>query len=159
MKTKTIPFDLETVKKIQAGEIKGWVMCNNVEAHIIDLDMYFQGKKYICAQVLGNTGEYITSLYNADGTDADFIVGYGLYIELQYPDDVPQFKPFDKVLVAQNGWGYWIPSLYRNKTPDGKHICIDNLEYDKCRPYEYNERLPYEGNEHLVGITNKPYGE
>ena len=50
-----------------------------------------------------------------------------------------EFKPFDKVMVTQKGWGYWIPSIYRNQTPDGKHICIDNLEYDLCKPYEEND--------------------
>ena len=53
--------------------------------------------------------------------------------------DKQTFKPFDKVMVTQKGWNYWIPNIYRNQTPDGKHICIDNLEYDLCKPYEEND--------------------
>lgn len=58
-----------------------------------------------------------------------------------------KFKPFDKVLVSQNGWSYWIPSLFRNTTHDSKYICIDNCEYDKCIPYELK---------HLVKTSNDP---
>lgn len=154
MKTKTIPFDLETVKKIQAGEIKGRVMSNNAEVLIIDLDMYFQGKHYICAQILDNGGTYITSLYNTDGTDADFMAGYGLYIELQHADNKRQFKPFDKVLVRKNDddGQYWQPKTYSFFHPAFKeHVTTDGMMYEVV--------LPYEGNEHLVGTTNKPKEE
>jgi hypothetical protein len=151
METKIIPFCLETAKKIQAGEIKGRVMSNNAEARIIDLDMYFQGKKCICVQILGNSGKYITNLYNTDGTDADFIVGYGLYIELQYPDDEPQFKPFDRVLVRHYDVSLWQPAFFwkffdeLSKTP---YYTIGGNKWEQC--------IPYDGNEHLVGTIDKP---
>lgn len=148
MKTKTIPFDLETAKKIKAGELKGRVMCNNAEAHIIDLGMYFQGKRYICAQVLGNLGKYITSLYDINGADTAFAaVRCGLYIELQYPNDVPQFKPFDKVLVRNKSNERWHPSLY---------AVTDGLLYYTTDCKNWQQCVPYEGNQELVGTTNKP---
>ena len=155
MKTKIIPFDLETAKKIQAGEIEGRVMSHNAEARIIDLDMYFQGKKCICAQILGNSGKYITNLYSTDGTDADFIVGYGLYIELQYSDNEPQFKPFDKVLVrrpdktelcAPNS--AWLPGIFQYKSVNSDLYFVSGKAYKDC--------IPYEGNECLVGTTATP---
>ena len=120
MKTKTIPFDLETAKKIQAGEIKGRIMTRDgVEIYKMCLTR---------------------SRQNKDG----FIPFSCLVLEVPDTDAKEfEFKPFDRVLVTQDGWDYWITSLYRNKTPDGRHICIDNLEYDYCILYEGNEHLAY----------------
>lgn len=161
MKTKIIPFDAKMAKDIQDGKIKGRVRTKGggFTARIICFDkvklVHGDGttEKQIVSLIYNeNAREDILVVHNQKG-DVQTPLGwqhcYDLVLEV--PDNEPQkqqFKPFDKVLVTQDSWHYWIPSLYRNETPDGKHICIDNLEYDKC--------IPYEGNEHLVGTTDKP---
>ena len=97
MKTKIIPFDLETAKKIQAGEIDGKIktrcgytariLCTDlVQAQPIlaafathELESVSQYTKRGCFYINGKSHEY------------DLI--------LEVPDNEPQFKPFDKVLV------------------------------------------------------------
>lgn len=147
MKTKTIPFDLEMAKKIQAGEIEGRIKNKRGYAvRLICTDLKGTDRAIVCALDFGQ--EECVYYYTIDGI---CMVGSesGVWnLVLEVPDNEPQFKPFDKVLVTMDGWHYWIPSLYRNETPDGKHICIDDLEYDKC--------IPYEGNENLVCTTDKP---
>lgn len=152
MKTKSIPFDLEIAKKIQAGEINGRIMCNNAVAHIIDLDMYFQSKECICAQICGNSGKYITNLYNTDGTDADCTMGYRLYIELQYSDNELQFKPFDKVLVRDENYQAWRANIF-------SHVLDGSSFPYACATTNFRQCIPYEGNEELVGTTKKPKEE
>ena len=65
MKTKIIPFDLETAKKIQAGEIKGKIIRDSSEAEIIDFNLYFKGQTYVCAKTKGNSGKYTTRHRNS----------------------------------------------------------------------------------------------
>lgn len=150
---KRVPFDLDTAKKIQAGEIEGRIVTDKgASVRILCYDLkcgkYSIGaaisvqqdaERFCCVTERGlrSTGEQMND-------------GWFDKLLIELPEEAPKhdFKPFDMVLVSQNGWHYWIPSLYRNETPDGKHICIDNLEYDKC--------IPYEGNEHLVGTTDNP---
>ena len=142
MKTKTIPFDLEMAKKIQAGEMDGKIKTRLGKNVLI----VFWDKKdengYVILALIDMPGTDIVLSYKHNGKikNGCSLTEYELVLEV--PDNEPKFKPFDKVLVSQDGWNYWIPSLYRNETPDGKHICIDNLEYDKC--------IAYEGNEHML---------
>lgn len=156
MKMKIIPFNLETAKKIQAGEVEGKIIRSGAPkqvCEILDFAAEYQDKcseKFLIVKVPAHDFEKEKLwIYHQDGRAMhNSNYGYGemwFDLALEVPDE-PQFEPFEKVLVTQNGWHYWIPSLYRNATPDGKHICIDNLEYDKC--------LPYEGNEHLVGTVD-----
>ena len=149
MKTKIIPFDLEIAKEIQTGKTKGCIMCNDEVAHIIDLDMYFQSKKCICAQICDNSGKYITNLYNTNGTDADCTTGCRLYIELQYSDNESQFKSFDKVLVRDSDDEEWSAALFSHMTNlESPYACVGNLFVCQC--------IPYEGNQELVGTTKTP---
>ena len=62
------------------------------------------------------------------------------------------FKPFDKVLVRDDGAQEWCAnyfSHYRVYNKDYPYACIDSY-YRYC--------IPYEGNEHLLGTTD-PYTE
>lgn len=62
------------------------------------------------------------------------------------------FKPFDKVLVRDDGTQDWCAnyfSHYRAYDKDYPYACIDSY-YRYC--------IPYEGNEHLLGTTD-PYTE
>ena len=149
MKTKIIPFDLETAIEIQKGKIKGRIMCNNEEVNIINLDVDFQGEKRICAHTLCDDGKYHTNIYDTSGNIVDFSIGNRLYFELQYPDE-PQFKPFDKVLVRDFDDNVWRISLYGGHGSNGFYG-LHGLYYRQC--------IPYEGNEHLVGTTDKPKEE
>lgn len=131
MKTKIIPFDLETAKKIQAGEIEGRIVRNGHEVIILD----YNSKKYL--------GYPIRIVY-LDNDEVDYVAHEGLHIEV--PDNEPQFKPFDKVLVRNKSNERWHPSLYA--TTDGLlYYTTDCKNWQQC--------IPYEGNEHLVGTTDK----
>lgn len=148
MKTKIIPFDAKIAKDIQDGKIEGKIVCYYA--------MEYKPARIICWDripsypivALVKIGSCFESVFFFS-LKGDNVGGNSLFLEV--PDKEPQFKPFDKVLVTQDGWHFWIPSLYRNETLDGKHVCIDDLEYDQC--------IPYEGNEHLVYTTDKPKGE
>lgn len=151
MKTKTIPFDLETAKKIQAGEIKGRIMYGKDKAIIVDFFVFANDRQYICARTKGNGGVYRTRLFLKNGNDAndkDGTIFYNLYLEV--PDNEPQFKPFDRVLVRGSDKNKWRPRLYSRK---------GNIGYCTQDGCEYMQILPYEGNEHLVGTTDKPKEE
>ena len=81
------------------------------------------------------------------------MVGHSeLTLVLEVPDNEPQFKPFDKVLVRNDDEEIWQPRLYEMYSGGTeKHYCQDGQGYLQC--------IPYEGHEHLVGTTNKPREE
>ena len=154
MKTKTIPFDLELAKKIQEGEIQGKIMYNDSEVEILGFDMYVAGDAYLCAKTKGNSGEYRTRLFDKQGKDAEDKYGalYNLYLEV--PDDEPQYKPYDRVLV--NVAGFWRAAHFSHidSNEEGKMFAVTTSgDYYEL---EDNKIVPYEGNEHLVGTKNKP---
>lgn len=142
---KIVPFDVELAKKIQSGEIEGRIMqANGLPADIL---AYNINGSNLAVRFTREDGSEGVDEYQPNGkVQAEWCKGaedFALVLEVPCTHikskHEPQFKPFDKVLVSQRGWGYWIPSMYRNQTPDGKHICIDNLEYDLCKPYEEND--------------------
>ena len=152
MRTKTIPFDLEMAKKIQAGDIAGSIKTKNgltckIVSYCDGTDFFVERKTEAgyCRWCYPYTkdGRYIDGNNNG-GTDYDLI--------LKLPEEAPEhnFKPFDKVLVRVNLDGVWKPRLYSNKCTDGSyaHYCQDGRSY--------GEILPYEGNEHLAGTTDNP---
>ena len=61
-----------------------------------------------------------------------------------------KFKPFDKVLVRNNDKQKWIPNIFLRFTDTNnfKYLCLGNLAYAYC--------IPYEGNEYLLGTTDSP---
>ena len=154
MKTKIIPFDLETAKKIQAGEIKGRIIRRGAN-HICEiLEFYAEwqthcDEKFLIVKVPAHDLEREKLwVYHQDGRahhNAYPEMWYDLVLEV--PDE-PQFKPFDKVLV-RNAEGPWTCALFSHMTnTDGFPYSANNFLWKQC--------IPYEGNEHLVGTTDKP---
>ena len=136
MKTKITPFDLETAKKIQAGEIEGKIVRNGLEVIILD----YNSKKY--------SGYPIRIAY-LDNDEVDYVTHEGLHIEV--PDNEPQFKPFDKVLVRQSDKDAWRVALYSHFNSEENIHVTAWLNWYQC--------IPYAGNENLVGTTDKPKEE
>lgn len=146
MKTKTIPFDLETAKKIQAGEIEGKIL-NNLKNEV----------RIVCFDREDAVAPII-ALFKVDGGEGVMYVrkdGHAVncrdILVLEVTDNEPQFKPFDKVLVRKNDddCQYWQPKIYSFFHPAFKeHVTTDGMMYEVV--------LPYEGNEHLVGTIDKP---
>ena len=151
MKTKIIPFDLETAKKIQAGEIAGVIKMrtgNPVRLLCVDL----KNTQCIVAAVTREDGsEYV----NVFGVSGNFIMGGAFShhdLVLEVPDNEPQFKPFDRVLVRDDNSGEWCLALYAYYRESTKlHRMVGGARWEQC--------IPYEGNEHLLGTTEKPKGK
>lgn len=123
MVTKTIPFDLETAKKIQTGEIKGKIKRRDGRA-----------VRIICRDRISKS-------------QSDLV--------LEVPDNEPQFKPFDKVLVRYPDKtelcvpnSAWLPGVFQYKSVNSNLYFVSGKAYKDC--------IPYEGNEHLVGTTDEP---
>ncbi len=141
------PFDLETAKKIQAGEIEGKIKTKGGESvRIICFDTI--GKYPILALVLDNK-KNIEYCYNYCKN------GWYIYREdshldliIEVSENKPQFKPFDKVLVRQTDKDDWRVALYSHFNQKENIHVTAWLNWYQC--------IPYEGNEHLVGTTNKP---
>ena len=155
MKTKTIPFDLETAKKIQAGEIEGKIITEHGDS-----------VRVICWDRLDKTHPIIALVHNKAGgiEESVYYTNEGKVFEDKYnltnladlhievPDNEPQFKPIDKVLVRSkdNTNNRWLPAIYAYYDDVVSHVTIDH------RMYADEDCIPYEGNEHLVGTTDKP---
>ena len=140
MKTKIIPFDLETAKKIQAGEVKGAIKTSSGRnARILCDDV--QGAYPLAVAVTIGPGEEELFRHRLNGDGLLF---------LEVPDNEPQFKPFQEVLVRDADKSEWRPRLYSRKGNIG-YCTQDGCEYMQC--------IPYEGNESLVGTTYKPKEE
>ena len=149
---KQVEFDIELVKKIQSGEVKGCiktrdgriarflgVMKNNRYplAFVCAIDE-FDEEGVLCNTINGS------AYYGGTHSDDDII------IEIEEPKHKCQFKPFDKVLVRDRDTQCWSCSLFSHtKSTDGYNA--GGLIWSQC--------IPYEGNEHLVGTTGKPKEE
>jgi len=147
MKTKTIPFDLETAKKIQAGEIEGKIKTRDGQ----DVSIVLWNKKdedgYVMLAIIDKPGTDFVASYTRNGEMTKGHEGV-LDLVIEVPDIEPQFKPFDKVLVRNKDKEGWQSRLYDMYLIGLGHATQDNLCYEQC--------IPYEGNEHLVGTTDKP---
>lgn len=149
METKTIPFDLETAKKIQAGEIEGRIInsigtlveivsfnVTNTPTSIVGIVHYPQADSVI---YIRKNGTCFNSIH-------DIIV--------EFPEEASkyEFKPFDKVLVRSKDEtnNKWFSAIYAYYDDVVSHITIDH------KMYANGDCIPYEGNEHLVGTTDKP---
>lgn len=96
MKTKTIPFDLETAKKIQAGEIEGRIKTGPREADVTIISFNRKGPFSIVGLISG----YIVVTYNTEGYSEDCaneVTPHRLCIEV--PDDEPQLNVGDTVSI------------------------------------------------------------
>lgn len=148
MKTKIIPFDLETAKKIRAGEIEGKIICNHAEAEVLAFDVYGAKRRLVVAKIKDNIGKYNVRLYTESGEDFEKATFNNLRLEV--PDKEPQFKPFDKVLVRNVDTQEWWCAIF-------SHVIQTTEKYKyAAHPFVWTQCIPYEGNEHLVGTTDKP---
>jgi hypothetical protein len=142
MKTKIIPFDLETAKKIQAGEIEGRIIAKSKNGYL---------------SVSLKQIDTISSTLNIYHGDSHVEVKYGHNSMLQYlegcnilfielPEETPkhEFKPFDKVLVRMTANDTWCCDFFSHMNGD-TYVCI-------CDSFTFC--IPYDGNENLVGTTN-----
>lgn len=79
-----------------------------------------------------------------DGTDAakDYLKRF-FNIEQEH-----KFKPFDKVLVRDDGDERWRISLFSS--------CSNNQKYRFCCLTRFKQCVRYEGNEKLLGTTDEP---
>ena len=151
MKTKIIPFDLETAKKIQAGKVEGKVKTR--DGHKVRIVLWDKKDEdgYVILALIDKPGtEYVAS-YTLNG---EITKGYEeeLDLVLEVPDNEPQFKPFDKVLVRNDINCIWQPSIFSYQLGD----CFYTVS---SFPYKKESIISYEGNEHLVGTTDKPKEE
>lgn len=148
MKTKIIPFDLETAKKIQEGVLEGKIKTKSGKnARIICWDMKNEHHTPIVA-LIDNKQREEFYIYSEAG-EYDF----GSYpmrnLVLEIPDNEPQFKPFDKVLVRDSDDEEWTCAIFSHTTNlEQPYACVGNIFVYQC--------IPYEGNEDLVGTINKP---
>lgn len=151
MKTKTIPFDLEIAKKIQAGEIKGKI--NTRYGQRVSELLVFQTTTRDLYVVYANIDGKIHS-FNADGYERiwDKSNHWEGDLVLEVPCNEPQkrqFNPFDKVLVRVK-CGMWQPRLFDSYVA-GKYWAQDGVAYDYC--------IHYNDNEYLIGTDIDPKEE
>lgn len=160
MKTKIIPFDLETAKKIQAGEIEGKIkQLHGEEVEILCWDLENAAGNNLAVkhryfdECCDDCGIHVDE-YNAKGEyrdRSDSMAHNDLILEV--PDNEPKFKPFDKVLVRDEDTQHWSCSLFSHENAEngirGYNAC--GLIWGQC--------IPYAGNENLVGTTDKPKEE
>ena len=158
MKTKIIPFEIEMAKDIQDGKIKGKIKYSEGDgyaynADIIKFDLIADKSKAKPNSTLFRTIVAIVDFDNYQAVRTFNSAGYGcnyngddtkLFIEV--PDNEPQFKPFDKVLVRDGDGELWKCAFF-------SHMVNDRFIASVCN---WKQCIPYEGNEDLVGTTKKP---
>ena len=155
MKTKIIPFDLETAKKIQEGEIKGKIKTRNLkhECTIVEYCVYTghtcEERLLLVKYPAHDFEKEKLKVYHYDGRYMSKEEGEMWFdLVLEVPEE-PQFKPFDKVLVRNSDRLCWVPRLFEfYSRGTEKYYCQDGAGYLQC--------IPYEGNEYLVGTTDEP---
>lgn len=69
---------------------------------------------------------------------------------VEYEEEEPQFKPFDKVLVRNNIGSMWKCDIYSH------YYHNDNVTEYHCIGDWWIYCIPFEGNEHLLGTTDNP---
>lgn len=143
MKTKIIPFDLETAKKIQAGEIKGKIKTRDSK-DVDEIVSFGTPLEYnVFAVINGRPHSFTERGFERSWDKSGKWIGD---LVLEVSDNEPQFKPFDRVLVRDEDDEIWDCDMFSLRY-DGKYWCIGGIK-QQC--------IPYEGNEHLVGTTDKP---
>lgn len=141
MKTKIIPFDLETAKKIQEGLIAGAI--KTIGGH--DAKLLYAGldSDQPVVVIIRLEHSEIAVTVSTDGHFYRSKEQNVFDLVLEVPDIEPQFKPFDRVLARENDASLWRAGFYSHEL-DGKH-CVCGNYYPQC--------IPYDGNEHLLGTT------
>lgn len=151
---KQVEFDIELVKKIQAGEIKGTI--RTVRGDTVRFLGEIKDPEYplVFARKIKHSSEEEsldtctpTGRYNTKYEHKNDII-----LEIETNDEEKQehqFKPFDKVLVRDVDGEEWKADFF-------SHYYTDYRYNYKCVSGAYIQCIPYEGNEYLLGTTNKP---
>lgn len=153
---KQVEFDIELVKKIQSGEVKGRVVTRGgMKARFLG---ELNDDTYPLVFAITINGKELLKSHRKNGWFSTDESSYDIMIEIEEPKQECQFKPFDKVLVRDedNGYRIWNAAFYSHfyiGRDNGYHVTTaGDLYLD-------GEIIPYEGNEHLLGTTDKPKEE
>lgn len=147
MKTKTIPFDLETAKKIQAGEIEGAIKTRE-GSPVRLLCTYIKGQQCVVMAMLHRDGSEVVDLYGFHGNFSQSGSDSHFDLVLEVPDNEHEFKPLDKVLVRDDDSGELCLDHYVYRVKPIFHRMVGGAYWEQC--------IQYEGNENLLGTTDKP---
>ena len=148
MKTKIIPFDIETAKKIQEGKTIGLILTRNGKTvRIIAFDRKDESNMYPIVALVEKRSTYEAvyvykpdgTIYQTEETDRDLV--------LEVRDPGYDFKPYDRVLVRMGESDEWKADFFSNISEKGFAVA-SALEWGEC--------IPFEGNEKLLGTTNEP---
>lgn len=173
-KMVTIPFDLETAKKIKEGEILGQIVTEKERnrAEIVYEDIPCKAYPLLVvihsASVMSNWFSVTGEAFNSTSRLLLEVPEYTTFKASKEPkakeylkrffgiEEKPKygFKPFDKVLVRDDENEKWNISLFAREIVDDsdglsyKYECSNGTLWDYC--------IPFEGNECLLGITENP---
>lgn len=103
MKTKIIPFDLETAKKIQAGEIKGRIVAENIKGILFPIRIICYDSKNrfpIVGLALDPSGNEYTIMFGKSGTNLDNV---SIHIEL-LEEALEEQHPIEESELYQAGY-------------------------------------------------------
>lgn len=153
MATKQIPFSLEMVKKIQAGEVKGIIRTRGGSTARFLGEIKHPEYPLVFVKKSRQNDEELLETYTLTGK---YYAGFNrnqndIILEMEMNEEEKQehqFKPFDKVLVRDADIQKWKCALFSHNTNDKHGFVASALYWEQC--------IPYEGNEHLVGTTDKP---
>lgn len=155
MKTKIIPFDLETAKKIQAGEVEGRIVAKDsrkIRVMTLDAKHYDeQGYTPILVLVKLPDKSEVPVWYRENGTHLGYI-SQRLAIELPEESPKHELKPFARVLARDADDDVWRCEIFSHRGTGSAYSYV-------CASCNWNQCIPYEGNEHLLGTTCKPEKE
>lgn len=157
---KQVEFDIELVKKIQNGEIKGVIQ--TTEGQTVRFLGEIKDPIYplVFARKLRHSSgaEEALDTYTLTGKYSvkfdehvnDIIIEIEEEIEEERQKSEHQFKPFDKVLVRDDDNEEWSVGIYSHYTSDCDYpyFCAGLTAMRQC--------IPYEGNQELVGTTKTP---
>lgn len=154
MTLKQIPFSLEMVKKIQAGEVKGIIKTRDGRAARFLGEIKDNMYPLVFARETGVSEKELLDVYTITGKYSNTYDSYELNIILEIETNEEekqehQFKPFDKVLVRDLENEEWKADFFSRYYTDYRY------DYE-CVSGAYIQCIPYEGNEQLLGTTNKP---
>lgn len=146
MRKKVIkPFDIEKAKN-------GAEVCtrDGRKARITCFDAVTKDDFPLVTLILDNGVEdtYWHTIYGR-GSSINEETEYDLFL-VEYEEEQPQFKPFDKVLARDSDYEIWRCDFF-------SHYYNDDVGYPfGCMSACYSQCIPFEGNEHLVGTTDMP---
>ena len=148
MKTKTIPFDAKMAKDIQDGKNDGKIKTRDSK-DVDEIVFFGTPLEYKVYAVINGRPHSFTERGFERSWDKSGKWHGDLVIEV--PDNEPQFKPFDRVLVRDDDTDEWCIALYAYRTKTGFHRMVGGARWRQC--------IHYEGNEELVGTMDKPKEE